>query len=125
MKFACGAFVLLACTSAQALDYTAAYALMTDDGHYAGSVMAARNFKGTQGDCLFSLLPADTDGFSSMFGIAVGKLKDLGELHWHKRNGAIVIEDHASTVLTIAADGAVRDAHETRLGVAFAMPEVD
>jgi len=125
MKRACAWIALLACADAPALDYTAAYALQTPDGEHAGAVLAAPDFTVDHGDCVFSLMPAQARGLASPLGVEIARLKARGELHWARRDGAIVIGDDTHTLLTIAADGGVVDAGGATIGTATAMPEVE
>ncbi|MFB2649889.1 hypothetical protein [Shewanella mangrovisoli] len=56
-----------------------ALSLWSDKGDHAGFMLLACDSGSTQGDCVFMLSPASTEGIDSDLGIVVSELKAAGE----------------------------------------------
>ena len=56
-----------------------AISLCSDEGHHAGFMLMAFDESQRQGQCVFMLSPASSEGIDSKMGIVISELKVLGE----------------------------------------------
>lgn len=119
------AFVLFVVfsSSASCMEYTKGFALQTVDGEHVGFVLAAPSFRENSGDCVFILLPMESELVYSPLGESISNRKVAGEHHWEKKGGRIVVSFDGAIVLEFTENAEVLDASGKILGRVDPIPE--